>query len=89
MATDGSGAHIVDIYASILKPLKPGGDYLVIVSAFSADPTHALIAHPYKARNAASMAEAAAVLAKLSAELQSEMELGGYQVRLVKRSSPR
>jgi hypothetical protein len=85
MGTNRPGGQVVDIYASILRPIKPGGNYLVIVSAFSSDPGNALIAHPYKARAASDVSEASSVLARLSAELRNELELWGYQVRSVKR----
>jgi hypothetical protein len=87
MGTDRSARRDVDIYASVLRPTEPGASYLVVVSAFSCDPGNALIAHPYKARAAANATEASTVLAKLSEELRNELELRGYRVRSVKRSS--
>jgi len=88
MGTYIRAGHLVDIYASFLRPIEPGGSYLVIVSAFSCDPSNALIVHPYKARAAANITEASTVLAKSSAELRNELELWGYQVRPAKRARP-
>src|SRR6185437_4993798 len=81
MGTNRPGGQVVDIYASILRPIKPGGNYLVIVPAFSSDPGNALIAHPYKARAASDVSEASSEVGET--ELEREGRSGSRRGRVI------
>ncbi len=73
---------LVDIFASILQP-SGGGEFVVIVSAFPAEPGQAIGSYPNRRGKADGAEEAKSVADRLAAELRVELERQGHRVRAI------
>lgn len=71
---------VLDIYASILKPTD-GGEVMVVVSAFPAEPGEGVGTFPNRTGKAKDPEEARGLAEHLAAALRSELERFGHQVR--------
>lgn len=74
---------MVDIYASILKPIGDD-EYVVLVSALPCDPTEKLECYPHLSCAVDSISKARERRHLLTAELRTDLQRRGLAVRQVK-----